>query len=346
MVGLGIGSSLISSVAVRGRKVVTLLWTLPNVAGSSLEECVRRGHLPILLGSLWACCLGAGAARAEQSAKQKPLEDAIEVVRGATCLQRERVVGHVRMWLGRAQVDPALRVIVRGDAANARALSFDIVRGREQRHRAFDVAPESCDDLHAVVGLAIALAIDAEALAGLAAPASKVVPALRRIAIALAAANELLPNFSFGADVGIELGVLSWLSARLDAFGQFSLDDTISGSRGRFDAVLAAGSLQVCAGGRPDPEVRLALCVGPAAGAVYAAGRGYTPNRAATGLWLGVRSGARLEARLGLLWVLDIDVLSAITTPSFEADRGAGMVLLRPPSTTGFMLGLGPAFAF
>jgi hypothetical protein len=67
---------------------------------------------------------------------------------------------------------------------------------------------------------------------------------------------------------------------------------------------------------------------------------------AATGLWLSIRSGVRLEARLGILWVLDVEVFSRILAPSFNARRSSAEPLSRPSDPTGVAVSLGPALSF
>jgi hypothetical protein len=311
----------------------------------------------VLVTCALACALAVSVSDARAQAPQAPLSsqsttesewtlaEAVALDPGASCLDRTRLIAHVKMWLGGDRVDRKTRVRVHGDAVDRRKLWFEIARGKEQSRRAFEPAPESCDDVHAVMGLAIALAIDAERLQQALLPKAPELPKLRLVSLHASAAYDVLPDDSFGVGLGGELSLLSWLGVRADAFVQHSWHDTILGSRRHFAAALAAGSLSLCTGGRPDPHVRLALCTGLSLGAVHAWGTDYVPSRSDTGVWIAVRSGARIHATLGIDWLLDAEVFSAIESPAFSATR-ENAELVRPPSSTGFMLSLGPALLF
>jgi hypothetical protein len=296
-----------------------------------------------------ACALLVASAAAAQGRPapgppaQRSLQQVLTLRAGASCLERDRLLAHVKMWLGGDRVDAAVRVRVQGDPADRRKLWFELERGGQSTRRSFDSAPDSCDDTHAVLGLSIAMAIDAERLRDTLAP-QPAPPRLRLLSLQPSLAYDVLPDVSLGVLLGGELGLLPWLGLRADALAHYSWDDTISGSTGHFDALLAGGSLQVCTGGRPDPKLRIALCVGMASGALHAWGTDYAPSHAETGLWLGVRSGLRFHLTLGIDWLLDVDVMSAIVSPAFTADRGA-TELARQPSSTGFMVSLGPALS-
>jgi hypothetical protein len=91
----------------------------------------------------------------------RTLADALVVEPGATCLARETMLEHIRSWRDRDQVDRGIAVRVRGSSKDPHALEFVVWFGDEiVIERSFDDAPDSCADLHAVVGLAIAIALD------------------------------------------------------------------------------------------------------------------------------------------------------------------------------------------
>lgn len=284
----------------------------------------------------------------------RALDNAIQVEQGATCLEQTRIVGHVRMWLGRHVDVTDLKVTLTGDRSLATALTIEIRRGEHRRTRVFGDAPVDCDELHAVVGLAVALAIDATALASVLslpkdrghASQDQASPPVLRLAGLASLGSDVLPGISLGLKLDAELALMAWLGARLEVFAHHSRDNTIAGSRGRFDSSLLAGALQLCAGGQLEPNLRLSLCSGPALGALRVDGRGYSPSHSSTGLWLAVQSGVRIELLLGLRWALDLNVISAVITPHFEATRSDGSLLSRAPSATGFVVNFGPAFDF
>lgn len=310
-----------------------------------------RGTVPAavaLMVAAWLSCVSFVQAQVPAVAPaQRPLKDAITVEPGASCLQATRLWDHVATWLGRTQVRADVRVVVRGDTTDPRRISFELIQGPRSRTRVFESSPEICGDMHAVVGLAIALAIDAEATSNLATTEGAVTSRSRLlVAIQASVAYEALPGLSLGGQLGAERELLPWLSARLDGFAQHSRRDTIVGSGGTFDATLVAGSLALCTGGRLDPSVRFSLCAGLASGAVYAEGDGFAPNRSDTGFWLAVRSGVRLEIQLGVPWVLDLDVISGLVSPTFESGPLGSSEHVRTPSSTALGVSLGPALVF
>lgn len=301
----------------------------------------------VLIGCTALTRVSSFAQTPAPSVAKHSLADAIQVLPGASCLDRERLLAHVRMWLGAASVSADVHVRVVGDATDRRSIAFYIQRGQETRHRAFDAAPKSCDEVHALMGLALALALDAERMHRAWLDANPPAPPARWIGTAeVSGSFGVLLDAALGAQAGIEVGWLPWLSTRLDLFAHYAWAGTIIGSRGRFDALLGSGSLQLCMGGRADTRFRLALCGGAVAGAMHAWGTDYAPNAAATGLFVAVRSGLRFEAHFGTPWLLDLDVIAPIVAPSFRADRSRGGDLTRPSNGTGLMVSLGPAWVF
>lgn len=96
-----------------------------------------------------------------------PLAQAIDVVAGATCLEQAALTKYVAMWLERDSVDAAITVAVRGDPADAHAMSFVISRDSQSASpRRMQSLPDDCAAMHAAVSLAIAVAIDVSVLDG------------------------------------------------------------------------------------------------------------------------------------------------------------------------------------
>jgi hypothetical protein len=280
------------------------------------------------------------------AAQEQSLLDTIHVEPDVHCIEQKRLVAHVRMWLGSVLVPRATKVRVHGGARPAQALVFDVTRAGTTRQRTFDPPPHNCDEAHAVLGLAIALALDEEHTEQLIEHARPAAPLVRRLSIQASAGYEVMPGASFGLQLGTELAASSWFSGRVDLFTQYAWRRVIAGSYGQFDALLAAVSGQACAGGQLDAEARLSLCLGPAVGALHAWGHGYAPNRAATSLWLGMRSGLRVEARLGVRWVLDLEAVFPLYAPSFSSRQASGAELKRNAGAAGILLSVGPAFTF
>jgi len=276
----------------------------------------------------------------------RPLDAAIDVSPGATCLDAGRLEAQVRTWLGRGNVPAEVHVHVRGDERDSRAVVFSIERHAKAYERRFDQLPEDCTEATAVVGLAVALAIDASALHGIVANPPEVAgPKRILLALQIGAGFQVMPEGSVGPAVGIEYGLLDWLSARLDAWTQFSWGNSIEGASGVFDTALAAAVPDLCAGGAVGDRLRLELCSGAGFGVLHAQGHGFVVSRSATGPWIVAQGGLRLMARLGIPWIVDIGAVLPLHVPSFRADTALGPAYSQP-NPAGTLVMVGPAFPF
>ena len=189
---------------------------------------VRGGTWALVVAMVLWCIPGAA-----QTCSQQSLSDAIQLQRRASCLEKARLVAHVKMWLNENSVSSELRVRVIGDTSNPLAIVFDIERGARVRRRAFQSAPKSCDDVHAVVGLAIALAIDAERMhLHWLDDHPPFVPRWLG-AFGLGASHGLPLDLALGTQVGMEVSWSTWLSTRADLLTQFSWGNAISGTATR-----------------------------------------------------------------------------------------------------------------
>lgn len=286
------------------------------------------------------------------------LTGALAVKSGATCLDRARLVTQIRAWLDVDDLDPRLIVEVVGDARDPHKLAFTL---RRDEHviavRRFEPAPKRCADLHAVVGLAIALAIDAtliesvsgdptvdddddddavptpdpvrpparddEVPANLTRPATPTAPPPRRSPWQLRATLD--GALSYGMPPGVGGGVQFALVARwrdaLDlGFGAVA----VSSGRERVGdagALLSAiaGRFDLC-GGWTFGRLHPRGCGGILAGAALAAGQGFERTTTATLPWIAVPVGAHLEIRLTDRFgvQLGLEGLAGITHPIFE----------------------------
>jgi hypothetical protein len=277
----------------------------------------------------------------------RPLAEAIDVDPGATCLDQARLTGSVQAWLARDHVSADVRVHLVGDEHDPNAATFRIVCAGKTRERRFGALPTDCQDATAVVGLAIALAIDATVMKDIVGPdANASSPARRTLAAQAVGAFEVLPGASLGGAVGVEYGLASWLSVRLDLLGLFSWGNHIDGASGVFDVAVGAAAPQICAGGEVSAGVRFEMCSGVPIGVVRAQGRDFAVSRGASGLWLEASAGVRLLFRAGIPWALDLGGLFPIRAPAFRAEDSSGQERFRNPSAAGALLSIGPAFDF
>lgn len=291
--------------------------------------------------------LCAGQASAQPAASSVSTGQWLTLSPGLSCLRRERLEELVALWLGGVPERPRARVHVRGDPRRARLIEIEVTRDGEVGVRRFDPAPAGCDEAHAAVSLVIALAVDPQALARVvpeAEPAPARAPGPRLLLYAqLGAARALLPDWSFGAALGGELGLAPWLGARADLWIEHAPDNAIEGTSGRFDATLFALDLRACAGGRVASWLALSLCSGAAAGPLHARGRDFRRSLSPTGLWLAALSGLRVRLDVGVALLLDLDVVAPARSPSFTVDLPGGRSdeLVRRPSSAGLMLRFG-----
>jgi len=273
------------------------------------------------------------------------LGEALEVRPGATCIDRERLATQVRTWLDQAEIDARLRIEVVGDDEHALKLSFTLRRGDEIiAVRSFDPAPERCTDLHAVVGLAIALAIDATVLESVGVeprpsePQPKpptidtTPPARPRPSPAPAKPRrwrmrtDLTGVFTFGHPPGVGGGAKIGLDFAWREILELGVG-TVAASSGRepvgdgFATFTVIGALAQICGGPPWQTLRPRGCVGLLAGAAIAAGQGFMVDQTSRVAWVDLPLGADLRVRLArrVAFTFGVDALVALVRPRFEA---------------------------
>ncbi len=91
----------------------------------------------------------------------RPLTEALTLEPGLSCLERESLLEHLATWRSEEQLDRRISLRVRGSETDRRAVHFELLLdGEPWIERSFDPAPKRCADRHAVVALAIAIALD------------------------------------------------------------------------------------------------------------------------------------------------------------------------------------------
>lgn len=269
---------------------------------------------------------------------------ALDVNAGATCIEHERLATQVRAWLEDPRIDSRLRIEVVGDEESPLKLSFTLRRGDEViAVREFDPAPERCTDLHAVVGLAIALAIDATVLESVGVepretpPKPKttdtppkpprVPPKVQRAKPrAWRMRTDLTGVFTYGHPPGVgggaklELG-FAWREMLELGFGAMAASSGLEPVGDESATFSVAGGLAQICGGPPWKVVRPRGCVGVIAGAAIAAGRGFMVDQTSHVAWVVIPFGADLRVRLAqrVAFTFGVDGLAAVVRPVFEA---------------------------
>lgn len=305
------------------------------------------------------------------------LADALIVEPGMTCLDRETMLAHIRSWRDRDQIDPQIAIRVRGSSDDPRSLGFVLWFGDAVViERGFDEAPDSCSDLHAVVGLAIAIALD-DALPvelGIVEPAPAPVeqalagegdvpefteephdtPPRRRPVLALTGAAGafvgVTPRPSFGGLLSFDIRPLEHFDVRIGALAThlpgFELD--AAGFGGRVAVTVAAGRVDLCWGTAPR-RVRARVCGGAAGGATISAGRGYTNDFRRSMPWFAGLVGADLSAQLiGPLWLeLRAEGVFPLQRTVLDVRSPGGQLLARERfAVAGVIVSVGPRIEF
>jgi hypothetical protein len=226
------------------------------------------------------------------------LEEAIDLKPGASCLTLKRLVASVVPYLSSDSIDSRIRIEVRGDPYRASVITFTLRRNqREYAIRRFDDAPRDCEQLHALIGLTLAFAIDATWLAKKVTE-NKQRPQsddsdIKRIALAADALGAIgvVPGIGTGGDIRFEVGFLQWLDLRASLFSVYSSRQAIEDTTGTVDSLLLAARLDGCAGLSPFSWLKVRGCMGFAAGTFITHGIDYESSRTEAKLWNASASG-------------------------------------------------------
>ncbi|MCY0985627.1 hypothetical protein OV203_00695 [Nannocystis sp. ILAH1] len=309
----------------------------------------------------------------------RPLREALRVEPGATCLTADALADAATTWLGRDTVDPSVaRIDVRGDPARPHSVAIALEIRGELVERTLDPPRPTCSDLHALVGLAIAIAVDAAVLEGLGyeviEPGEGSVPQaqdperpplqrrsrrgeasegpVRRASVSVVAAVRggawlgVLPGLAGGGGAQLELGWRRWVDLRAGLFGGYGGPRAIDA-----DTVvkpsLVGGRLDVCAA-LARPRVRPRLCFGAAGGALQSGAK--TPGvQAVVAPWVALMVAPELRIWATKRFAIDfaVDLVVPVVRPVLaERDPSKqGMVgesLPVPP--VGAVVSLGIAF--
>lgn len=304
----------------------------------------------------------------------RPLSEVLEVLPGATCLTHETLLEGLAAWREGSMVDRRLTIAVEGDPDDPHAARFEVrVSGELAVERQFERAPKACADLHAVVGLAIAIALD-DTLAnelGIAppqplGPAEQVEPGegdlptfddrrpprppAGRPRMGVAAVGGLFagitPRLSAGGQLAFDIWPTDHFDVRIGGLAthlpSFQLGD------GRVATTVAAGRLDLCWGTAP-LSVRLRLCGGFAGGASIASGDGFATDQRQTAPWLagiaGVDVLAHLTGRLSLEFRVEGVFPVQRTQLEVRGEDGQSLFTERL-SVAGVVVSVGPRFEF
>jgi hypothetical protein len=323
---------------------------------TSRSRWLARGVVAtsVLLQAVVAPC-----ARAAEPTR--PLHEAITVEPGATCLDAATLMEHIQSWIGADTVDADVTVDVRGSPDQPRVVTFDTIRsGRVTAVRTFAPGPSRCEQLHAVLGLAIAMALKASLIEEVAPSAvSTPVPGVRPMPAEAplpsaataqpALALGVLPDAAFGVDLRFDRILLGALRARLGLLALLAPSETFNGAPGRFTTWLVAPRLDVCAAFEVALGLQARGCMGMSVGGLHAQGYSYPSSRSESVPWLAVANELGVSMGLSRRWAIDVDatLLVPVARNSIVVRDYSGIVLLErdlPPA--GWIFAAGPLFRF
>lgn len=301
----------------------------------------------------------------------------MQVEAGASCLDHATLLEHLQSWRSDPELDTRIAVLIHG-GDDPRTIRFEIWVGSSVWiERSFEPAPERCADRHAVIALAIAIALDdtlAEEL-GLIAPGEEptpleskpVVPATdderpmdelaptqpeparrARLGVTLAAGvfGGVHPQLGAGGLASFDVRPLPHLDVRVGGFATHVAD--LRFSEGTIASTVAAGRIDLCWGTLPR-TVRLRLCGGLAAGALHAKPRGFDRNLTQTLPWLAAIAGIDLVVLLvgPLALNLQVDGFVALQRNVLDLSTVNGDTVgsLRYDAG-GLIISVGPRFEF
>jgi hypothetical protein len=310
-----------------------------------------RSKLLLAIATLWLGMLAASAARAQ--AQRQDVAAALTVDAGVTCLDSGQLVDHVASWLGTDRVSAPLTIEVHGSPYFARTVSFQIRRGDTiLAERRFEPAPSRCADLHAAVGLAIALALKVSLLDSLIgtqrAGLGQTSRPYRILAHALGGVA-VVPGLHLGLGLGLQRAVTERFAARLRIFGVFGPRGDFVRDQGRFRTWLGSGRLDLCSRLLEVERVGISVCLGLAAGGLYATGEAFPMSRHALISYVAVANALELDLELGARWSLALafDVLVPLRRTSFVVRDQTGAVIAQHDlASAGVLIGLGPVYRF
>lgn len=305
----------------------------------------------MLIAVSW-CAPGAAGAQV-QAGQTQDLAAALTIDPGATCLTAEALVEHVSSWLGTERVAAPLAIEVHGSPYFARTVWFRIRRGQTtlaERH--FEPAPARCDNLHAGVGLAIALALKASLLDSvIGAPTQDDARTSRpfRIGAQGLGALAVVPGVDFGIGLSLQHTVAERFAARLMVLALLGPHGAFQQDQGRFQTWLTLGRLDVCSRLVELGGLTVSACVGIAAGGLYATGETFPMSRRALVAYVAVANALECALALSTRWSLTIalDVLVPLRRASFVVrDQVGSVIATHDLAAAGVLFAVGPAYRF
>jgi hypothetical protein len=256
----------------------------------------------------------------------------------------------VRSWLDADGVDGDLRVDVEGSDSNERTVSFRVWRdNRLIAQRRFAPGPSQCAEMHAVVGLAIALALKVslrDELLGEQIPNAALGWSL---GVAATGAWNIVPGAAGGALVWIEKALPEHFSAHLGLSGLIGGSNQFQKVSGEFATSSIAVEAVLCAVPLLGKGVRGRLCTGLEARTLFASGSGFAVSRSTVLDWFSVANSLGVSVPIAPKWALvgAIGLIVPLKRIQIAVVDATGQVVdTRDSEAAGGLISLGGAYEF
>jgi hypothetical protein len=310
-----------------------------------------RFSTAVRLGVLLA--LSAPLGSTAHAAEHRALQSAIRVTPGATCLRADKLVEDIADRLGSSELDSDLSIEVRGSPSFARFVEFRLTRaGAIEAERRFEPGPADCEDLHATLALALALAIKAswrETQGERPSAAGRGSARAWQLGAAGLVGLMVAPGAGYGADLRLARAFTRRSAGRLAVFGLWNPERTFAHSPGSFDVWLVSGRADACAAPALWAHATFSACLGLAFGGIFARGESFAPSASAARRLLALAGALELAFDLNPAWSLTValSVLVPFERTSFVVRESAGTVVdTRDLAVVGGFVSFGPAYNF
>lgn len=273
---------------------------------------------------------------------------AIEVNRGGgaeDCPGADAFASRVERQLGRRALVPGpapgvptafeIRLWGEGQTRHARL----VARGARAGERELVDRGSSCEGLAEALAATMAIALSEGAPEPLTEkPPSPSEPLSMAVEAGVDATVNVLGPFGVAGRALFELEPLPWLGLGLGAI--ITPSSRFERDPGRVDVSLLAAELRACGGWPRRRPLGLSFCASTLAGATRARGRGYTPDRNASGAWVALAVGPRVEGDLygPLGWTAHASALMPLWADRFSIDS---LGVVYDPPALGALFGAG-----
>jgi hypothetical protein len=302
----------------------------------------------VSLGAILLVALRGETARA--ASPQRPVREAIHVRPGATCIDEEALAEQVRSWLDADSVEADLRVDVEGHSQDARFVSFRIWQKDQLiAERRFAPGPAECTQMHAVVGLAVALALKVSLRDELLGESSAPEPGRWSVGAAAAAAWDVVPGAAGGASLWGERSFARYFAARLGFSGLVAGANRFERVTGEFSSSSLAVEAALCVVPRLTKSVRARVCAGLDARALFVEGSGFADSKSTVVEWFSVSNSIGASVDLGPHWLLIGSISLVLPLERVRivvAEPRGSVVEAREAAPAGGLLTIGGAYEF